>query len=441
VDTARRADRWAATAAAGLAVSAVAVGLVLNLRRVPVHANAAPIFGDLHPHAGVGTPVAVAVATGVVLAGPRLAAGLPWRRALVTSYGCAVAWTLALALVDGWHAGVAGRLTTPPEYLSEVDRVTDVAALLRGFTARILDTAPDPWTTHVAGHPPGALLVFVALDRLGLRGGGWAGLVCVLAGATVAVTVPVALRALGGEAAARPTLPFLALLPGAVWLGVSADAVFTAVTAAAVAALALGAVRPSWTGVGWTLLGGALLGLGAFLSYGLVLMAVVAAAVAVAARPRWRWTALATAGAAAVWCLFAALGFSWLDGYHLVVERYYQGIAAVRPYPYWVWANLACLLAATGPVLAPVVWRVAASAYHRWRAPPPQVALPVAAIVSIVLADLSGLSKGETERIWLPFAVWLVAGTELVPAGHRRGWLVAQAATALVVNHLVWTVW
>jgi hypothetical protein len=142
----------------------------------------------------------------------------------------------------------------------------------------------------------------------------------------------------------------------------------------------------------------------------------------------------------AVWlgvAVFVTLGFSWLDGYHLVVERYYQGIAAVRPYWYWVWANLACLLAATGPVLAPIAWRVAARCRHLAG----HVALPAAAAVAVVFADLSGLSKGETERIWLPFTVWLVAGAALVPAQHRRGWLAAQAITALAVNHLVWTVW
>jgi hypothetical protein len=257
----------------------------------------------------------------------------------------------------------------------------------------------------------------------------------------VAVTVPVALRALAGEALARAAVPFLVLLPGAVWLAVSADAVFTAVTAAGVAALALGAVRPLWTGAAWALLGGALLGLGAFLSYGLVLMAALALAVALAAG-RWRWLPAALAGAGGVWLVVAAFGFSWLDGYHLVVGRYHQGIGAVRPYSYWVWANLASLLLATGPVAAPVLRRVAVRVRHGFPAwSDALVALPAAAAVAVALADVSGLSKGETERIWLPFAVWLVAGAALLPAPARRGWLAAQAVLAIVVNHLVATVW
>jgi hypothetical protein len=58
-----------------------------------------------------------------------------------------------------------------------------------------------------------------------------------------------------------------------------------------------------------------------------------------------------------------------------------------------------------------------------------------------VAADLSGLSKAEVERIWLPFAVWLIAGAALLPARDRRGWLAAQAAAALLVNHLLFTTW
>jgi hypothetical protein len=69
------------------------------------------------------------------------------------------------------------------------------------------------------------------------------------------------------------------------------------------------------------------------------------------------------------------------------------------------------------------------------------VLLPATALLAILAADLSGYSKAEVERIWLPFAVWLAAGAALVPAPGRRGWLVAQAAVALLVNHLLVTTW
>ncbi|MEV6971815.1 hypothetical protein AB0M47_42640, partial [Hamadaea sp. NPDC051192] len=65
--------------------------------------------------------------------------------------------------------------------------------------------------------------------------------------------------------------------------------------------------------------------------------------------------------------------------------------------------------------------------------------LALGAVAAIVVADLSGLSKAEVERIWLPFAIWLPAAAALL--SHRKAWLVAQAATALAVNHLLHTVW
>jgi hypothetical protein len=67
--------------------------------------------------------------------------------------------------------------------------------------------------------------------------------------------------------------------------------------------------------------------------------------------------------------------------------------------------------------------------------------LTLAALTAILAADLSGLSKAEVERIWLPFAVWLTAGAALLPAPTRRFWLIVQATTALLVNHLLLTTW
>jgi hypothetical protein len=453
----RRGDLLAGLVAAGLFGAAAGTGALLGLTGRPVHAGAAPLFGHWLPHAGSGTPAALVIAALVVWHGPAVAARLAWRPLLACAYVAAVGWTVALAMVDGWHRGLAGRLTTRYEYLSEVAAVTDVRAMLREFAGRIVEGGPDPWATHVAGHPPGALLVFVGLDRIGLGGGGWAAMACVLTGAAVAVAVPVTVRALAGEAAARAAVPFLVLFPGAVWIGASADGLFAGVAATGVAALAVGVTRPSGP---VALAGGVLLGGGLFLSYGLVLTGLVAAAVVLAAG-RVRPVLWACAGAVAVVAAFAAAGFWWLDGYHLVRERYYQGLASDRPYAYWVWANLGALAACAGPAAAAVLrralldvgtWRRGtgsadpAESRHAAIVPPPAglrgravVVLPLAAFAAVLVADLSGLSKAEVERIWLPFAVWLPAGAALLP--HPRRWLAAQAATALLVNHLVLTGW
>ncbi|TDO33040.1 hypothetical protein C8E87_8521 [Paractinoplanes brasiliensis] len=477
-----RPDLAAAATAFALVVAASVTGAVLYLNGHPVQASAAPLFAHWRPHAGLGTPAAVVIAVLVWWRGPALAARLSWRRLTLAAYGVAVVWSLTLALVDGWSRGVAGRLATRPEYLHEVGGVTDIPGMLREFTSRILAGNADSWTTHVSGHPPGALLTFVALDRIGLSGGGWAGMVCIAVGALAAIAVPHTVRLLGADDAARAAVPFAVLFPGAVWAGVSADGLFAGVTATGVALLAHALTRGARTSA---LAGGVLLGFGCYLSYGLVLLIVVVAGVLIAAGWRWGPLAWAAAGAAAVVVIFTAYGFWWLDGYHLVIERYYQGIASIRPYGYWVWANLAALAVSAGPVAAVILrrsvpaainvtgpgprpvsahsrggtrvatslrqmnWRPAGRApagsdFTRWRlSGADQVSwlLPVCAAVAILAADLSGYSKAEVERIWLPFAWWLTAGAALVPADQRRFWLAAQALTALAVNHLLLTTW
>ncbi|MFI7431226.1 hypothetical protein ACIBPB_29955 [Micromonospora sp. NPDC049836] len=440
----RPADLLVLAVEAALLAAAVLAGLVLNRRGVGLHADAAPLYATWHPHVGWGTPLALLVAGVVLGPGLRWARTARWGPLLAAGWLAAVAWTLALALVDGWSVGLTRRLTPQAEYLHEVPGVADIPRMLAGFTDRILDFQPDSWSTHTAGHPPGALLVFVWLDRVGLGGGTAAALCCVLVGATAVVSVPVTLRALGAADAARAVLPFLVLLPGAVWLGASGDAVFTGVVAAG---LALLAVR----GPVAALAGGLLLGFALYLSYGFVLVGALAAVVLALRRDR-RPAALlaAAAGVAAVTAAFVLAGFRWWEGYDRVVERYYQGWAAERPYGYWVWANLAALLLSAGPVLGPALRRTALAARARWRAGRagtwrlravgPTVLLPAGAALAVLAADLSGMSKAEVERIWLPFVVWLLVATAHLPAPARRWWLAGQALTALAVNHLLLTV-
>ena len=86
---------------------------------------------------------------------------------LVTTYAVTVAWTLALAFVDG-RSGLTREIVNHNEYLPTARGIHDVPAMLRGFVDRIPAGAPGSWETHVAGHPPGALLLFVGLVSVGL---------------------------------------------------------------------------------------------------------------------------------------------------------------------------------------------------------------------------------------------------------------------------------
>ncbi|MGH3868727.1 MAG: hypothetical protein ACRDQ4_21930 [Pseudonocardiaceae bacterium] len=435
------ADLVAVGSAAVLVAVAAALGAWLLQHGVPLHVDAPPLGAQWLPHTGRGTAPAMLIALLVILRGPELAVRLPWRPLLGVAAATALAWTMSLALIDGWQRGVAGRLTTDTEYLHDVGRVGDVGAMLATFAQHILGGRPESWTTHVAGHPPGALLVFVGLDRIGLPGGAPAGLLCILVGSSAAVAVAVTLRALGAEATARAALPFGVLLPGAIWIGVSADGLFAGVLAWGVALLALGATRPrlDTAALAASAAGGLLLGATLFLSYGLVLAGLLPVAVAVTAR-RLAPLLVAGVGVAAVVAAFAAAGFWWLDGYQQVTIRYYQPgeYGLVRPYGYWVWADLACLAVVLGPAGVAGLRRV----FTLERGQPRSlVLLCAAAALAVAVADLSGLSKAEVERIWLPFAVWLIAAAGLLRARQARWWLAAQAVVALLVNHLLLTTW
>jgi hypothetical protein len=401
-------------------------------------AQTAPILGQWMPHAGWGTPFALVIAIAVIGWGPILAQQLRWRQMTIVVWLASAGWALALALIDGWQGGFAGRLTTPNEYLTEVPRVAGLGGMLHGFSARILDYQPDSWNIQVAGHPAGALLTFVGLDRIGLGGGIWASTFTVLIGSSAAMAVVVTIRALAGESTTRRAAPFVVLAPTAIWIAVSADAYYAGVAAWGLAMLALAATGTTRFPFVAALGAGLLLGLGIYLDYGLVLMTIPALAVLVIAR-NYRPLIGATVGALVVVAAFTAFGFWWFEGYHLVQRRYWQGVAKDRPFSYWIWANLASLSSAVGLAAATALHRAFDVAALRSRRG--LHVLLVAFVVVVATADLSGLSKAETERIWLPFAVWLVAAPALMPRRSHRACLIAQAGGALVINTLILTNW
>lgn len=433
-------------AAIGLVVTAVLLVLAFGLphwldwevfARAPRNASSRevpPLHGLWEPKLfGPGTLPAIALA----LLGWRYAADLAerlsWRRLLLASYAVSLAWLLSLALVDG-TSGISRVLGNPYEYLETARSVDDVSVLLDTYVDRIPYAADDNWPTHVAGHPPALLLFFVGLVRLGLGGDLAAGLVVVVLAASVAAAVLVTLRALGAEVPARRAVPFLVLTPSAVFLAVSADAVITVVTAWGIAALALAATTAGRRSFGWAALAGLLLGLSVLMSYGMPLMGVLAVAVLSAARS-WRPLPVAAAVAAGGVLAFAALGFAWWDAYPVLRERYFDGIAADRPLTYWWWGNLAALAVSAGPLLG------AGLAWLRRSADRVGLLLVGAALLMVALADASGMSKAEVERIWLPFVPWLTISLALLPDAWRRWGLGLQVVAALVVQHLFYTAW
>ncbi|MDP3891918.1 hypothetical protein [Nocardioides sp.] len=393
-----------------------------------------PLHGYVEVKVGPGTlPAALLALLGAGYAG-RLARALPWRPLLLVSFVAGLLWLLSLALVDGTD-GLTRVLGNPYEYLETARAVTSVGTTLDEFVDRIPYAHDDNWVTHVAGHPPGALLFFVGLVRVGLGGDLAASLVVTVLAATIPPAVLVTMRTLGAETAARRAAPFLVLGPAAVFMAVSADAVFTAVAAWGLAALAVAATRPArGPAVAWSVLAGLLLGSCVLLSYGLPLLGFLAVAVLMAARS-WLPLPVAAATALALVLGFAAGGFAWWEALPVLRERYWDGIASERPAAYWLWGNLAALALSAGPVLG------AGLACARRSTDRVVLLIVAGAAAAVLVADLSQMSKAEVERIWLPFVPWLLVVTAALPERWQRAGLTLQLATALALQHFLYTSW
>lgn len=407
-----------------------------------------PLHGLWEPKwFGPGTLPAVVLALLSLRYAASLAERLPWRRLLLVSYAAGLAWMVSLALVDG-PSGLSRQLGNPYEYLREARSVTDVGTLLSTWSERMPIDSPDAFVTHVAGHPPAALLFFVGLVRVGLGGDLAAGVVVTLLAATTAVAVLVTLRALGEERFARSAAPVLVLAPSAVFMAVSFDAVIAATAAWGIACLALGATargrgRGTVGVVAWSVLAGLLLGTLVMFSWGMPLMGLLALAVLVAARS---WVPLPVAALAALVVVlgFAVAGWSWWEVYPDLAQRYDEGIAKDRPITYWWWANLALTLISAGPFLAAGLGGfVARLAQWRERRAADRVPLLLvgAGVAMVAAASISGMSKAEVERIWLPFMPWLLLSCAFLPPRLRTWGLGLQLLAAIVVQQLFYTTW
>ncbi|MEO6117355.1 MAG: hypothetical protein ABIP33_13310 [Pseudolysinimonas sp.] len=435
------APAWGVIVAVLLIAAAVAVPA---LTRWGVFAGSfPPLHATWDPRIGPGTIPTLTLAVLTIRFAADLARRLRWGVLLLVVVVASAAWMISLALVDGL-GGIGTILDAKTEYLRTARIVVDIPGLLRDYIANIPVHSAHHWPVHVAGHPPGALLFFVGLVHLGLGSGLAAGFVVIAIAATTPAAVLITLKRLGALDEARIAAPFLVFGPAAIWMAVSADAVFGAVAAWGLCCLAIAATakRPLAI-VAWSLASGVLLGCCVMLSYGLPLLAVLAVAVLWAARS-WRPLPGAAAAAAAVIVAFAVAGFAWWQAYPVLVARYWDGIAAVRPYGYWVWGDLAALAICAGPILGASI-ALAVPRLPRWRDPNlgsrVVTILTAAAALAVLLADLSGMSKAEVERIWLPFVPWLLLGTALLPPRWRRGALAAQLVLAIVVQHLLATRW
>jgi methylthioxylose transferase len=406
---------------------AAGVGQLLLRADVRIVLPTPPVLGEPVGASIAGLAMAAAVGLAIAMYLPVAVQRATWRGALVATTVCALAWWVSLALAEGWSGLVRGP-SWSTEYLHDVPQVrADPSAFLRGFTEDI-----GQYEIHVRGHPPGTVMLLAGLDAVGLGGPRWQAAFVLAIAATAPLAVLLAVRDVAGESTARLAAPFVALAPAAIWIATSADAVYMALAAWAVALVVLATGR---TGRVALLLsaGAGVVGAAALLgSYGMVLAGVVPLAVVVRRR---RAAAALVAATVAIGCVVALVpfGFWWVDG--LAATRHeYETLDLERPY----WAFFVINLGAWALALGPATAAGLATLRDRrlWM-------LVGGGLAAASIANLSGLSEGEVERIWLPFGIWVLpAGAALATRMARaRMWLAVQVVSAIVVVSQVRTQW
>lgn len=397
---AREAAIWFGIVAVGLAVAAVTVVTGADLGTA-----AAPFAGHYRLRIVPATLLAPAVAVGVLCAHRAgWVTRLPWIGLLVLSYATALAWTLALALVDGAN-GLSGPIRFGG-YLRDAAVVgDDPVGFIGHFTSRL-----DTYSPATRSHPPGAVLVIWSLEKLGIRDPAALGFAIGALGCLTVPLVVIAVRSLCHDPAARRLTGVLALAPWAVWTAVSPDAVTATLAAAGVALGVVGSEpgRRTW----WAALSGLLIGAAALCAYNVAWLGIaVAATYFVRRRPLLN----VVSGAAALlplW-LFFAWGFSWPDGLTAAGADVTGREAGNRAWLAWAPLDLAVLAVACGPVLVRAARRVRMT---------PGWPFLAGAVPAVTLGLVTGMSRGEVERSWLPFFPWLlVAALAPFPRPPRPG--------------------
>jgi methylthioxylose transferase len=431
---------WSLVAVTAALAGTAAWGAALQHGGTDLTLFAAPFFADWGPRRSRGLVLPVVLALLIARYGPVAARVVPWRRLLVVAWVTTVAWGVALSASTGW-AGLTRSVRSRYDYAASlpVVRRVGLGPYVATYVSRLHD-AP----THVKSHPPGMVVLLRGLELLGLRGSGWAAAVLIAVTATVPVGVAVTLHRMGVAGAARAVLPFLVCGPWTLLVATVADGVFAAAVVWGIALLAAAAsARDRRTAAALALASGAGLACSLYLSYGLVpLVAALTGAVLLSTR-RYQLIPSLLAGATAVVAVWTLAGFRWLEGFSAARAFYRLG-----PYSFFVVANLVVVAVMLGPAVI-AAWaqrpRRSSDAVPRSSEALDPFVMPLrwlagASLLAMAVADLSGLSKGEVERIWLPFVPFATLVVVRLASSRRvSSWLAAQAAVAIALQTLlVW---
>jgi hypothetical protein len=423
--------RRAVIALALLAIALAVVvlwGQALDRAGVGIFLDAPPFVGQWRWWWTAAMWAAVVTAAVLVIWWVPLTERLRWRWCLLGSWLWALWWPALLQFSEGWDS-LYTVLGNRRAYLPTARAIDSPADFLATFVERL----PD-YPTHVKGHPPGATLAHWLVDLLG---GGRSDVLTATFLVIAAAAAPaslVALDRIAGRHAARRAAPFAGLAPAAMWIASSPDAMFMGVVAVAVALGAVAITVPAAAPMramrvhGSAAASGLLAGVALSFSYGSMLLLGPLWALAVLALRRSSRRPLLTAGAgfAVVPLLFMAAGFDWFAGLAATRDAYLAGVAPGRPDRYFVVSNLVVFAVAVGPAaVAGLTWLRDRATW--W--------LVGGALAGVLAADLSTMSKGEVERIWLPAVPFVVLATTAIRGRRARQlWLAAQLVAAVLLQ-------
>ncbi len=161
-------------------------------------------------------------------------------------------------------------------------------------------------------------------------------------------------------------------------------------------------------------------------------------------RRRVRPLVVAAIGAALVLEVMWESGFFWFDGLAATREQYFAGIASSRPYALYLFADFAIFAVILGPAIAVALARLRDR--RLW-------VVVGGGLAAVGIAALSGMSKAEVERIWLPFAPFVTAAGAVLATGaagaaerRRFRWTPPRAgsrcrSSAISVELVIRTAW
>ena len=419
----------------------IAIGLAIKATGGALGTALPPFVLSYRPELDPAVIVSVCVLAGAGFCVPRLVDRRC--RPVLTAIGLyALALGLGLAL-NAARAGVhdwwAVFDTRHGSYEANFEYLTGLPALIHGIHYYVQDFANVfPWLpTHAKGNPPGPL---VAVDLLGISRAGPFAALCIGVGALCAPLAYDLGRTLGDERRGRVAGVLTAFAPSVLLFGVtSADYAFAALGMIVACLLARASGAPgdgSFRRVGWLAAGGLAAGFASFFSW--LLLAIPAYSVLLALVMHGRRSAILVAAACVggivafdllLWIVWRYDPFSALSATH---HAYEAGLARRRPYAFWLFGSPAAWAAMLG---VPVLW-----CFLKALSDGESSALALAAV--IIAAAVIGVTKAETERIWLPFVpLAAVAAASALPARRLAPALWVMAAQALAIEVLFFTIW